>query len=470
MRDLKGNWKDILAGFKIAFDPSKVMLAFMGVVLTVVGVLIIKALASHAGWLIILGVIVATLIILFLCFKEKGDRSRLYIAGGGILAAVVVGIIFYVSESLYAAVPYFAAGSWLLVVWSFFGGAITRIAAVEIATEERIGMKEAANFALKKYQAFIWSPLVPILGMLFLAFLIVVAGLICYIPYLGPIILTLILFPLMVIAGFVILIIEIGGVVGFELMFPAVSAEASDAFDAISRAYSYIFSQPWRWIYYNVIAVVYAAVCMLLVKIFAANIIGITAKCAGVWWGKFDSIFQGVQYYLNSLFKIINGITTIPLNWYNSFDPNHGWFILGDIADFWKTSTVLELFKVNKPSIGVPEAIGVFWISLFLWLFICLAASYIVSLAGSLQTLIYFLMRKNVDGTEMTEVSMEEPGELESSAFEEEKEQEAAPPAKPEEGESKEETTPETSERAKDLPPLEFDEGDQEKSGETEEK
>ena len=469
MRELKGNWKDILASFKLAFDPAKVLLAFIGFALTIAGILIIKALASWAGALIIMGVVLGFIIISLLCFKEKGDKSRLYIWLGGTLVLIIIGIIFYVTKRLYDAVPYFAGGFWLLVIWSFFGGAIARIAAVEIATDERVGFKEALRFAARKYQALIWSPLVPLLGMLFLAFLIVIAGLLCAIPGVGPIVFALIFFPLMLIAGFAIFLIAIGGVLGFELMFPAIAAEASDAFDAISRAYSYIFSQPWRWILYNAIAVVYAGLCMLLVKIFAKAIVIITAGCASVGWGRFAGIFKNVQFYLDKLFSIINNVTAIPLNWYDQLDAQHGWIVLGDIADFWQTSAVIELFNVGKVNLGVAESIGVFWISLFLWLFVCFAASYVISLAGSLQTLIYFLMRKHVDGTELDEVNMEETESVESELFDEEKEGEKAEEEKTEKTVEKKVPSPEEmiEKRKKDLPPINIDEEEEKPSGES---
>ena len=375
---------------------------------------------------------------------------------------IILGLIFWLSHKLYAAVPYFAIGFWLLVIWSFFGGAIARVAAVEIASDERIGFKEAVNFAIKKYQAFLWSPLVPILGMLFLAFLIVFAGLLCYIPWIGPGILTLILFPLMLLAGFVIFLIAIGGILGFELMYPAIGAEASDAFDAISRAYSYIFSQPWRWIIYNVIAAVYAGLCMLVVQIFARAVATITAKCAGVWWGRFDAIWQGVLYYLNYLFTVIN-VTKIPLYIYDNLNISHDAFILGDFYRFWETSAVVDLSNVSQPSLGWTEWLGVFWISVFLWLFICLAASYIVSVAGSLQTIIYFLMRKQVDGTEMTEVNTEDIGQLESEIFEEEEKEEKAEAKEKAEGTAGVDRTVE-EEKEEDLGPIDIDEGPEEKS------
>ena len=48
---------------------------------------------------------------------------------------------------------------WLLLVWSFVGGAITRIAVVQIGREERIGLKEAFCFVRDKFVSYLMSPL-----------------------------------------------------------------------------------------------------------------------------------------------------------------------------------------------------------------------------------------------------------------------------------------------------------------------
>ena len=39
--------------------------------------------------------------------------------------------------------------------------------------------------------------------------------------------------------------------------------EGPDAFDAVSRSYSYVFNRPWRWLFYNVVAIVYGAITYL---------------------------------------------------------------------------------------------------------------------------------------------------------------------------------------------------------------
>src|SRR5262249_45941303 len=56
---------------------------------------------------------------------------------------------------------------WTLGTWALFGAAITRMAAVQFARNEKIGMTEALRFARSKYGAFLSAPLFP-LGLIVL--------------------------------------------------------------------------------------------------------------------------------------------------------------------------------------------------------------------------------------------------------------------------------------------------------------
>ncbi len=52
---------------------------------------------------------------------------------------------------------------WLLLVWGFFGGAITRMAAVQVARNEKVSMREALHFARARLQSFFSAPVFPLL-------------------------------------------------------------------------------------------------------------------------------------------------------------------------------------------------------------------------------------------------------------------------------------------------------------------
>ena len=50
-----------------------------------------------------------------------------------------------------------------LATWALFGGAITRMAAVQVARKEKIGLGEAIRFTLARYLSFLSAPLIPLL-------------------------------------------------------------------------------------------------------------------------------------------------------------------------------------------------------------------------------------------------------------------------------------------------------------------
>ncbi|MBS0261786.1 MAG: hypothetical protein JSS02_07500, partial [Planctomycetes bacterium] len=54
---------------------------------------------------------------------------------------------------------------WNLIVWSVFGGAICRIAAVQFARDQQIGMRQALTFSLSKFFGYFSAPLLPLAGV-----------------------------------------------------------------------------------------------------------------------------------------------------------------------------------------------------------------------------------------------------------------------------------------------------------------
>src|SRR5262249_25581613 len=66
---------------------------------------------------------------------------------------------------------------WTLATWALFGGAITRMAAVQVARpNEKVGMTEAVRFAWSRYKSFFSAPLFPLLFIVVLTvFLILFA-------------------------------------------------------------------------------------------------------------------------------------------------------------------------------------------------------------------------------------------------------------------------------------------------------
>ena len=117
------------------------------------------------------------------------------------------------------------------------------LAAVEFAKGEKLGIKESLVFSVKKFWSYFWCPITPVLGALFFIACNVIGGLLGKIQIAGEIAVA-IGFPLAILSGFLIVFIVVIGIIGFFLMYPTISAEGSDTFDAMSRAYSYVLSRP----------------------------------------------------------------------------------------------------------------------------------------------------------------------------------------------------------------------------------
>ena len=253
-------------------------------------------------------------------------------------------------------------GLWAAAVWAFFGAAICRTAAVQLAVEEQVGWGAAMRFAGRKWPAYFAAPLLPVGGVLLMAIPVIILGLIMRAGGFG-ILLGGIVWPLALLAGFIMVLLLLGVLFGWPLMWSAISAEGSDSFDALSRSYAYIFQKPLHYLFYAVVAAFVGWLGWLLVREFAAGIIWMSYWAAG--WGCGENRILSIMGTSGEL----GGV---------------GWFGAGLIR-FWAGCVKL------------------------------LAVGYLFSYFWSASTAIYLLLRRDVDAMEMNEVYLdadEEPADL----------------------------------------------------------
>jgi hypothetical protein len=164
---------------------------------------------------------------------------------------------------------YFAFGLlWMLLVWSLFGGAIARIAAVRLGREERIGLGEAVRHAVRKLGASVASPLFPLLGVALVALPIVLVGFLMRWDW--GVLLAGGLWVFVLLGGLIIAILLLGLLFGWPLMWGTIASEENgDAFEAFSRSYSYTFQRPLHYLFYAFLATVFGGLSWLLVYHFA---------------------------------------------------------------------------------------------------------------------------------------------------------------------------------------------------------
>lgn len=162
---------------------------------------------------------------------------------------------------------------WTLLVWGLLGGAIARIALVGMSDRGWVGLGSALRFAGRRVVALVGAPLCPFIGIGFFGLLCAMIGLLYWIP--GPIGTSVagLLGFLPLLAGLVMTLIAIGLAIGWPLMITTVVAEGEDAFDALSRSYSYVFQRPWKLAAYGALAWALGVIGLLVVRFAAALIV-----------------------------------------------------------------------------------------------------------------------------------------------------------------------------------------------------
>jgi hypothetical protein len=128
---------------------------------------------------------------------------------------------------------------WLIAVWGICGGAIARIAIVQVARLRQAGIGEALRFSLKSAGPLIISALCPLFVLALCGAITAAFGVLYWLPGAGPALAgsTLVL-PLAV--GLVMVLLVAGLMAGWPLMHAAVAAGAADALDALSRTFGYL--------------------------------------------------------------------------------------------------------------------------------------------------------------------------------------------------------------------------------------
>jgi len=302
-------------------------------------------------------------------------------AGPGLLPTlylIALGAQWLIARHWLYAIFFFVI---CLAIWSLVGGAICRIAALHAARDEKIPLKQAVSFAWRKFLGFFAAPLIPAGLIAFMGAALFVGGLFLSIPYVGEI-LGGILFFLALLGGFVMALVAVGAVAGGSLMWPTVAVEGSDSFDAISRSFSYVYSKPWRALLYFLVASVYGAFCFLFVRFFALLTLVLTR--VPVEWGTRIAAREGAGPDMSKL----DVLWTPPS--FESLMP--GWLAFGrehaDIIGAWLIW---------------------FWVALV----VATVWAFLVSFYYSGSTIIYYLLRREVDATDLEEVYLDEAEEEE---------------------------------------------------------
>ena len=286
-----------------------------------------------------------------------------------------------------------------LAVWAVIGGAVTRMAAVRFAREESVPLKKALCFSLRKWPSLVTSPLIPFGILVLLAGAVgLFTGLPLMIPYAGEVLLGLFWW-LAEIAFFMASLVFVASIFSLGLQWPTIAAEGSDSFDAISRSVSYISSRPWRYLFYTAFATVYGCATFIFVKLIAYLTLAI---------GHFSVYtFTWNDELRHNKFERIWAYPSLNSPW-----PN-----------------VPEFLNPNGEMIRA-EPFAQWLMAFWVWILLGLVVAFLISFFFTSQTVIYFLLRRTVDATDVEEVYLEE-SEEEGLPIEHKVEAPEPPPGEP---------------------------------------
>lgn len=293
---------------------------------------------------------------------------------------------------------------WTIAVWGFFGGAISRMAAVQLARNEKVGLREALAFARDRCQSYFSAPLFPLVFLGILTFFLMVFGFLeAHTYFFGDIVLAGLLWPVVLIFGLIMAVVLVG-LIGYPLMNPTISTEGSDSFDALSRSYSYVYQAPWQYIWYGFLALAYGAVLVFFVGFMGSLMVflGKWGLAQAPWIASADPARDREPSYL-----FVNAPTSF------------GWrdLLLRD-SHFAESQVVVSPGGIPTNSYRLSDAymshmswsnwIGAFLVSIWLYLFFLLIVGFGYSYFWTASTLIYLFMRRHVDDTDLDEVHLEE--------------------------------------------------------------
>jgi hypothetical protein len=295
---------------------------------------------------------------------------------------------------------------WNVAVWAFFGGVITRIAAVQLSGREKISLTQAVKFVIPRYRDYVLSPLVPLIVIAFIVIGLAVFGFVALIPLVGDVLLYGLLYPLILLGGVAMAVLIIG-LIGYPLMYTTISTEGSDTFDALARSYNYVFQAPWAFFYYSFISVLYGALVTLFVVFVASLTVYISkwavsqAPLSEYFNRKPDYLFIYAPESFGWKEFFLKG-TDMQLKALPFKDPDTDRLIMR-----YEPANPKDAEKYRSAIWGVEKA-GAALVTVWLTLGFLLMLGFSYSFFWTASTMIYLLMRKRVDDTELDEVFLEE--------------------------------------------------------------
>jgi len=180
-------------------------------------------------------------------------------------------------------------GGYALAIKMLLGGAIARLAVMQACRGTTAGLFEAAQFTWPRAVWFITGPLIPLMVAGVIWLVLAVSGWALFnLP--GLDVLGGLLFGVMLFGGFIAAGMLVFTALGAAMLPSALAVEGTDAFDVISRVFTFLIYRPMRYLVLLAVVLVYGAMTYLVVGAVVFLTLWFTLSAAGVWVGDFDQV------------------------------------------------------------------------------------------------------------------------------------------------------------------------------------
>jgi len=271
--------------------------------------------------------------------------------------ARLVAVPFQPTADLVSVGAAAARVGWFVLVWAIFGTAISRCVALNLAGEEPLGPAGAIGYGSRKWPPAVNSVLFVLLGIFALSVPGGLLGLAMRTEW--GLSLAAAIWPLVLLGAVVLAILAIGLALGWPLMVAAVGVERADSFQAISTAFSYVYQRPLHYAFYALVALAVA-----IPTLAAAGFLADATATLAMWAA---SLGMGHDRAV----AVVDALAS-----------------RGPVADTW-AGDVLRFWNRGLATLVGSFGWGYFW---------------------AIATAAYLVLRQEVDGTELDEVVLEEPG------------------------------------------------------------
>ena len=154
-----------------------------------------------------------------------------------------------------------------LAIWSMFGVALCRLAAIQFARDEVGSFRQATQWAVTRWRQSVSAPLVPLAAAIMVMLGVWTLVIPSHLPWIGQVWLYL-ASPALLAGGCVVVVLLLAAVLGWPLMVAAIAVDDCDSFGTLSRSYSFWTGRPFHAIGFAFVAALIEAFILTVASIF----------------------------------------------------------------------------------------------------------------------------------------------------------------------------------------------------------